>query len=157
MYDVFLDKDKFIKKKKDLIGAPFGKQIIIFVDDINMPMLEKFGSQPPIEFLRQLIGNGGFYDLKKLNFINLNDSTLLSACAPPGGGRNPVTPRFFRFFNIIWMPELSFKTLEYIYTLILRGFLKENPKDNISNKASKIVKSSIDIYQKLVDKLLPTP
>ena len=55
------------------------------------------------------------------------------------------------------MPELSFKTLEYIYTLILRGFLKENPKDNISNKAAKIVKSSIDIYQKLVDKLLPTP
>jgi dynein heavy chain len=95
--------------------------------------------------------------LKKLNFINLIDSTLLSACAPPGGGRNPVTPRFFRFFNIIWMPELSFKTLEYIYTLILKGFLKENPKDNISNKAAKIVKSSIDIYQKLVDKLLPTP
>jgi len=37
LLEVFLDKDKFIKKRKDLIGAPIGKKIIIFVDDINMP------------------------------------------------------------------------------------------------------------------------
>jgi len=31
----------------------------------------------------------------------------MAACAPPEGGRNHVTQRLFRHFNMIWAPELS--------------------------------------------------
>lgn len=51
--------------------------------------------------------HGGFYDLKKLFFINVKDLVFVSACASPGGGRNQVTPRLFRHFNMIWSPDLS--------------------------------------------------
>lgn len=39
---------------------------MIFVDDLNMPRLDRYGSQPPIELLRQYQDFGGFYDRNKL-------------------------------------------------------------------------------------------
>lgn len=43
---------KLEKRKRTVLGAPFGKRICIFVDDVNMPKLDSYGSQPPIELLR---------------------------------------------------------------------------------------------------------
>jgi len=49
-----------------LTGAPAGKRMIIFVDDLNMPKLDTYGSQPPIELLRQYQDFAGLYDREKL-------------------------------------------------------------------------------------------
>ena len=33
-----------------------------------MPLPEQYGAQPPLEFLRQFIGNDGFYDINRYSW-----------------------------------------------------------------------------------------
>lgn len=43
---------KLENKKRTVLGAPIGKRVCLFIDDVNMPKLDTYGSQPPIELLR---------------------------------------------------------------------------------------------------------
>lgn len=47
-----LIESRLEKRKRTLLGPPIGKTLIYFVDDVNMPKLDTYGSQPPIELLR---------------------------------------------------------------------------------------------------------
>ena len=89
------------KRAKDKMGPPGGKRMIAFVDDLNMPKKDTFGSQPPLELLRQWIDYGGWYDRLKQSWKYIVDMQLLCAMAPPGGGRSEISQRLAtRFHNI---------------------------------------------------------
>ena len=88
----FLDS-KMDKRKKGVYGPAAGKQYIVFVDDFNMPQREIYGAQPPVELIRQAIGQVGWYDTKTLAFRNIIDCTYIMSMGPPGGGRNVITER----------------------------------------------------------------
>ena len=75
-------------------------QVVLFVDDLNMPQPDQYHSQPPLELLRQFLDSRGFYDSKNLQWKEVHDVTLLAACAPPGGGRSTINDRLLRHFRL---------------------------------------------------------
>jgi len=149
-------ESKLEKKRKNLLGAPSGKKVVVFVDDVNMPLVEEYGAQPPVELLRQFMDFKGFYDRDKLFWKEVVDVLMFAGAAPPGGGRAVVTPRFTRHFNVMCIPPASDAALTLIFSSILNGFLvKFEPE--IQKMASGVVAGTIEVYQKISQELLPTP
>jgi len=68
-----------------------------------MPRKEKYGAQPPIELLRQMIDNGGWYDNKEKSktFREIVEYIFIGSMQPPGGGRNEITSRMQRHMSLI--------------------------------------------------------
>ncbi|KAK3741232.1 hypothetical protein RRG08_015591 [Elysia crispata] len=97
--------------------APKNKRIIILIDDLNMPKLDSYGSQPPIELLRQYLDFHGLYDRETMKWKEVQDVTLSAACSPPGGGRNPVSARLFRHFTMLCIPPPTEDILKHMFTL----------------------------------------
>jgi dynein heavy chain len=73
------------------------------VDDVIMPKPEQYGAQPPLEVLRQYMGYGGFFNRKELYWVDVQNLTLISACQPPGGGRNRPDDRLIRYFASLYI------------------------------------------------------
>lgn len=72
----------------------------VFVDDISMPMMNKYLDQPTLEIVRFLIENRALYPVKEdrgilREVVNLK---FLGAMTHPGGGRNSIPNRLKRHF-----------------------------------------------------------
>ena len=154
---------KFEKRRKGVIGSPIGKILACFIDDVNMPTRETYGAQPPIEVLRLMQDkveyyrpNGGCWDRKKLFWNELVDTVLVTACGPPGGGRNIVTNRYFRFFNMLNISPPSQGVLKVIFGSILDGHLNDFPND-VKMLSKQTVDASIEVYERISAEMLPTP
>eukprot|EP00966_Prymnesium_polylepis_P147690 3411874-Prymnesium_polylepis.1 len=102
--------------------------------------------------------HGGWYDRKENVFRKLVDISFVCAMGPPGGGRNPITPRFARHFNVIAYTPFDDPSMQRIFQTILDWWMvKEQFEMNFQKLSGPIIAATMDMYKASIQNLLPTP
>ncbi|XP_072658407.1 dynein axonemal heavy chain 10 isoform X2 [Canis lupus baileyi] len=145
------------KRTKDTYGPPMGKRLLVFMDDMNMPKVDEYGTQQPIALLKLLLEKGYLYDRgKELNCKSIRDLGFIAAMGKAGGGRNEVDPRFISLFSVFNVPFPSEESLHLIYSSILKGHTSVF-HESIMAVSDKLTFCTLALYKTIVQDLHPTP
>nr|XP_015221526.1 PREDICTED: dynein heavy chain 10, axonemal [Lepisosteus oculatus] len=145
------------KRTKETYGPPMGKRLLVFMDDLNMPRVDEYGTQQPIALLKLLLDRGGMYDRgKELNCKILKDLGFIAAMGKAGGGRNEVDPRFISLFSVFNVPFPEEESLHLIYSSILKGHTKTF-EECIQAICDKLTFCTLELYKTIIKDLPPTP
>ena len=137
-----------------------GKKGVIFIDDLNMPKLDEYGSQPPLELVRQFIEYRGWYDRANLDlFVEIENTDMLCAMAPPAGGRNPISNRLSSRFHVVNMTLPGPLQIKRIYTSILYNSTAGFDSEEVRSHIEKVVDVILDCFTVVTsdEQFKPTP
>ena len=142
------------KKTGKLFGPPGSKKLIYFIDDLNMPQVDKYGTQQPIALLRQHMDYGEWYERTKLTLKQIQGVQYVS-CLNPSAGSFVIDPRCQRQYCTFAVTAPSLDQVTHIFTSIFSGHLSVfNP--DISANCSRIVKAAVDLHRMVTDVFVPT-
>lgn len=142
-------------------GPPGGKAMTIFIDDISMPEINKWGDQPTLEMVRLIVEFGGFCFLdkdKRGDFKICEDLQYMAAMQHPTGGRNDIPNRLKRNFFIFNLVQPTITSINDIYGQMLAGRFPPNQfSGDVIDVVKKLTAATIDLWKVMKDKMLPTP
>ncbi|KAF4737628.1 hypothetical protein FOZ63_016332, partial [Perkinsus olseni] len=80
----------------------------------------------------------------------------LAAMGPPGGGKNDITDRYSRQFNLIFVTPFDDESLARIFTTMVQKFFGVMPRE-VAGNAATVVAATIEVYNTMSAEMLPTP
>ncbi|XP_018428368.1 PREDICTED: dynein heavy chain 2, axonemal [Nanorana parkeri] len=144
------------KRTKGVYVPAGGKQLLTFMDDLNMPAKDTFGSQPPLELLRLWIDYGFWYDRQNQSIKYVKDMFLMAAMGPPGGGRTAISGRLQSRFNLINMTFPSESQIKRIFGTMMSQKLQDF-EEEVKPVGDIITQATIELYNAITQRFLPTP
>ena len=121
--------DESLEKKAGKTYAPPGrKTCIFFIDDMNLPAVDEYGTQRALTLIQHHLDTGIMYDRVKL-VEKLVTGIRYVACLDPSAGRGipyrPNTARLIRHFSVHALSQPVDEQTITIFTQILSSHLLE--------------------------------
>ena len=146
------------KKAGKNYGPPGTRKLIYFLDDLNMPEVDPYGTAAPHTLIRQHIDYGHWYDRNKFTQKDIHDCQYV-ACMNPTAGSFTINPRLQRHFATFAIVFPGQDALVTIYESILTDHL-ENQLNKfpyvIKKLGPMIVNATITLHLKCAQVFSPT-
>ena len=142
------------KKSGVRFGPPGGKQLVYFIDDMNMPFKDKYETQSAIEILRQYVDYRGWFDKVKILMKEILNSQLC-ACMNPTAGAFTITPRMQRHFVTFALSMPESEIVRSIYGQIIEGHMAMFDPD-CSPYAAKVADATVELHKGVMNNFLPS-
>ncbi|KAJ8974478.1 hypothetical protein NQ317_016132 [Molorchus minor] len=146
------------KKAGRVYGPPGSKTMIYFIDDMNMPEVDKYFTVQPHTLIRQFMDYEHWYDRTKLSLKDIHNVQFIS-CMNPTAGSFTINPRLQRHFSVFAVSFPSQEAAYHIYNTIFSQHLADPTKKfnpNVSKLCSDIVQAAITLHQRVAQNFLPT-
>ncbi|KAG7660522.1 DYN1 [[Candida] subhashii] len=123
------------------------KWVVVFCDEINLPKVDKYGTQRVISLIRMMIEHKGFWRIKDQQWVSLENIQFVGACNSPNDpGRNKLSERFLRHASLIMVDYPGIASMNQIYQTFNLALLKCAP--DLRGFAKAITDANIEIYQR---------
>ncbi|XP_068269716.1 LOW QUALITY PROTEIN: dynein axonemal heavy chain 17 [Nyctibius grandis] len=144
------------KKSGRNYGPPGTKRLIYFIDDINMPEVDKYGTVAPHTLIRQHMDHGHWYDRSKLTLKDIHNCQYV-ACMNPTAGSFTIDPRLQRHFCVFALSFPGQEALQSVYSTILDQHLAlHRMPPAVQRLQPQLVAAALALHQKVSSTFLPT-
>ncbi|KAM6897413.1 dynein axonemal heavy chain 9-like [Xenentodon cancila] len=144
------------KKAGRNYGPPGSRRLIYFIDDMNMPEVDAYGTVQPHTLIRQHMDYSHWYDRNKLLLKEIHNVQYVS-CMNPTAGSFTINPRLQRHFAVFALSFPGAEALSTIYSSILSQHLRGggfNP--TLQKSCSSLVQLALALHQSICSTFLPT-
>ena len=132
-----------------LWGLGAGRTLVFFIDDINMPYVDIYGTQSPIALIRQIHDYGIVYDRENLEEYNKLQDLYFCACLNPKSGSFTIEPRLQRHFSVFCLPVPNDLIIKQIYKSILNVHF-DAFGDSFAEMPTRVVDATVSLYMNLI-------
>ncbi|XP_068120654.1 dynein axonemal heavy chain 9 isoform X2 [Hyperolius riggenbachi] len=144
------------KKSGRNYGPPGTKKLIYFIDDMNMPEVDTYGTVQPHTLIRQHMDYGHWYDRNKLTMKEIMNVQYVS-CMNPTAGSFTINPRLQRHFSVFALSFPGMDALSTIYSTILTQHLKVgNFPTPLQKTSQQLINLALALHQRVTTSFLPT-
>uniref|UniRef100_W5L8L0 Dynein axonemal heavy chain 17 n=1 Tax=Astyanax mexicanus TaxID=7994 RepID=W5L8L0_ASTMX len=144
------------KKAGRNYGPPGSKRLIYFIDDMNMPEVDAYGTVQPHTLIRQHMDYNHWYDRSKLQLKEIHSVQYVS-CMNPTSGSFTINPRLQRHFSVFALSFPGVDALNTIYCSILGQHLSREGFSAVVQKSGpQLVQLALDFHQRVTATFLPT-
>eukprot|EP00072_Mus_musculus_P068674 XP_017170437.1 PREDICTED: dynein heavy chain 11, axonemal isoform X3 [Mus musculus] len=149
--------EKPLEKKAGRNYGPKGnKKLVYFIDDLNMPEVDLYGTIQPHALLRQHIDYGHWYDRHKIMLKEIRNCQYV-ACMNPMVGSFTVNPRLQRHFTVFAFNFPSLDALTTIYGQIFSFYLQQQAFcPSVLRAGPSLIQATIAFHQMMAESFVPT-